>query len=50
MFLTKVVDSIKTHISCSKLFFFSLENRAVNKVMWTNIVDAGRREVTMLDT
>jgi hypothetical protein len=45
-FLTKVADSIKTHISCSKLFF---ENRAVYKITWTN-VDAVGREATVLDT
>ena len=37
VFLTKVVEKIKTYISCSTTFFF-FGNRAVYEIMWKNIV------------
>jgi hypothetical protein len=38
MFQTKVVENIKTHISCSMIFYS--ENRAVYEIIWKNIVDS----------
>jgi hypothetical protein len=45
MFQTKVVETIKTHILYSKIFFF--ENRAVYEIMWENIVETGRPQMTI---
>jgi hypothetical protein len=45
MFQRKVVEKIKTHISCSVNFFF--ENRAVHEIFWKNMVQAGRSQVTV---
>jgi hypothetical protein len=44
MFQTKVLETIKTHILYS-IFFF--ENRAVYKIMWENIVELGRTQMTI---
>ena len=44
MFHTKVVEKIKTHISCSVAFF---ENRTVYEIMWKNIVERGRPQMTI---
>jgi hypothetical protein len=44
MFQTKFVEKIKTHILCSVIFFF--ENPAVCEVVWENIVERGRPQVT----
>jgi len=43
----KVVEKIKTHILCSITFFFSPENRAVYEIMWKNIVERGRPQMTI---
>ena len=40
MFHIKVVEKIKTFISCWKLFFS--ENRAAYEVMWKNVVQPDR--------
>jgi hypothetical protein len=45
MFQTKVVEKIKTHILCSVTFFF--ENRAIYEIIWKNIVDRGRPQMTV---
>jgi hypothetical protein len=45
MFQTKVVEKIKTHILCSITFFF--ETRAVYEIMWENIVERGRPQLTI---
>ena len=54
MFQTKVVEQIKTHMLCSVTFFL---NRAVYEIMWKNIVEPDRPQITiwhmrhfMLDT
>ena len=44
MLQTKVVENIKTHILCS-IFFF--ENRAVNEIMWKNIVELHGLQITI---
>jgi len=44
MFQTKVVHKIKTHILCSVTFF---ENRAVYEIMWENIVERSRSQMTI---
>jgi hypothetical protein len=44
MFRTKVVEKIKTHILCSITFFL---NRALYEVMWKNIVEPGRPQMTI---
>jgi len=41
----KFVDKIKTHTSCSLIFFF--ENRAVYEIMWKNIVQSDRPQMAM---
>ena len=47
MFRTEVVEEIK-HTFCVKKFFFSFfENRVVYEIMWKNIVDRGRPQVTI---
>jgi len=45
MFQTKVVEKIKTHILYSVTFF--PENRAVYEIMWKNIVERGRPQITI---
>ena len=40
----KVVEKIKTHIVCSVTFF---ENRVVYEIIWKNIVDRGRPQMTV---
>jgi len=42
---TKVVEKIKKHILYSLNFFF--ENRAVCEIMWKNIVEQGRPQMTI---
>jgi hypothetical protein len=43
-FQTKVVEKIKTHIVVSNSYF---ENRAVYELIWTNIVERGKPQMTM---
>ena len=43
MFETKVVEKIKPHILCTVTF----ENRAVYEITWENIVERGRRQMTV---
>jgi hypothetical protein len=45
MFQTKVAEQIKTHISCSTTF--SPENRAVYEIMWKNMVEPDRPQMTI---
>jgi hypothetical protein len=45
MFQTEVVEKIKTHILRKIPFFF--ENRAFYEIMWKDIVDPGRPQVTI---
>ena len=45
MFETKVVQKIKTHILRSIPFYS--ENRAVYEIMWENIVERGRPQMTI---
>jgi len=46
MFQTKVVEKIKTRILCSMTFFF-FKNRAVYEIMWKNIVEPDRPQMTI---
>jgi len=46
MFQTKVVEKIQTHTLCS-IFNFYLENRAVCEIMWKNIVEPSRPQMTI---
>ena len=46
MFQIKVVEKIKTHILCS-VTFFPPENRAVYEIMWGNIVERDRAQMTI---
>jgi hypothetical protein len=46
MLQTKVVEKIKTHILCSVTFLFP-ENRAVYKIIWKNIIEPGRPQMTI---
>jgi hypothetical protein len=45
MFQTEIVEKIKTHNLCS--VFFSSENRAVYEIMWENIVEPYRPQITI---
>ena len=47
MLRTKLVEEIKTHVLCSKTFFFP-ENRAVYETKWKNTVQPGRPQMTIL--
>ena len=44
MFQTKVVEKIRTHFVFNNLFF---ENRAFYGIMWKNIVERGRPQMTI---
>jgi hypothetical protein len=44
MFQTKVVEEIKTYILCLMTFF---DNCAVYEIMWNNIVERGRPQMTI---
>ena len=46
MFQTKVVEKLETHILCS-IIFFSVENLTVYEIMWKNIVERGRPQMTI---
>ena len=46
MFRTKAVEKIKTYNMCSVTFFY--ENRAIYEVMWKNIVQPDRPQMTTL--
>jgi len=45
MFQIKLVEKIKTHFVFSKFFFF--ENRAVYEIIWQNIVQPDRPQMTI---
>ena len=45
MFQTKVVGKFKTPISCTITFFF--ENRAFYEIMWKNIVELDKPQMTI---
>jgi len=49
MFETEAVEKIKTHIlfSITFLFFFNKENHAIYEIMWKNIVEPGRPQMTI---
>jgi hypothetical protein len=44
MFQAKVVEKIRTHILCSVTF---AENRAVCEIMWINVVQLDRPQMTI---
>jgi len=43
MFRTNVVEKIKAHIVCSIIFF----NRAVDEIMWKNVVELDRPQMVI---
>ena len=45
MFLIKIVEEIKTQMLCSATFSF--EDRALYVIMWRNIVELGRTQMTI---
>ena len=49
MFQTKFVQKIKTHGLCTIAFFsfFFLENRVVYEIMWENLVELDRSQMTI---
>jgi len=47
MFQTKVVEKIKTRILCSIIFFSPPENCAVCEIMWKNIAEPERPQMTI---
>ena len=44
MFQVEVIEKLETHILCSLTFF--PENLAVHEIMWKNIVERGRTQMT----
>jgi len=46
MFQTAIVEKIKRHNLCSEFFFF-FENHAVYEIMWNNVVDPGKPQMTI---
>ena len=46
MFQTKVVDKIKSHVLRLVTFFFA-ESRAIYQIMWKNMVESDRLQVTI---
>jgi uncharacterized membrane protein len=46
MFRTKVVEKIKTHILCS-VYSPSPRNRVVYEIMWKNVVEPNRSQMTI---
>jgi len=46
MFQAVVLEQIKTRILCSVTFFF-FENRAIYEIMWKNIVEPDRLQMTI---
>jgi hypothetical protein len=46
MFQTIDVEKIKTHFTFNN---FSSENRAVYEIMWKNVIQPGRPQVTLRD-
>jgi len=42
-----ILEKIKTHILCSVTAFFFSENRAVYEVMWKNIVQPEKPQMTV---
>jgi hypothetical protein len=44
MFQTNIVEKFRTHILCSITFF---ENHAVYEIMWKNVVEWGRPQMTV---
>jgi hypothetical protein len=42
----RFVEEIKTHILCS-VIFFSFENRAVYEIMWRNVVEPVKPQMTI---
>jgi hypothetical protein len=44
VFYTKVIEKIKTRILCSITF---AENRAIYEIMWKNMLEPGRPQVTI---
>jgi len=45
-FSNRVADKIKTH-GYVKKFLFSFENHALFEIMWTNIVESDKSEMTI---
>jgi len=43
---TSVVEKIKTHILCSRIFFF-YKNFAIYEIMWKNMVEPGMLQMTI---
>jgi hypothetical protein len=43
----KIVEKMKARISCSRTFFFISENLTVYEIMWKNIVERGRPQMTI---
>ena len=47
MFQTDVVQKLKINILYSITIFFYFKNRAVYEIMWKNIVERGRPQMTL---
>ena len=44
----RVVEKIKTHSVLNKVFFFLSENGTVYEIMWKNVVEPGRSQMTKM--
>ena len=47
MFHAKPVEKIKTHILCSISFFIFFFSKVVYEILWKNIVEPGRPQMTI---
>ena len=47
MFQTIVVDKIKTHVLCSITFFFFFRKSCLYEIMWKNVLESGRPQMTI---
>ena len=45
MFETKVLEKIKTHILCCHFFF--TENRVIYEIIWENMVESDKSQMTI---
>ena len=45
--MRKIAEEIKTRILCSITFFFLFENHAVYEIMWKNMVELDRPQMTI---
>jgi hypothetical protein len=47
IFQTKAAEKIRKHILCWVIFFFPPENYAIYEIMWKNVVEPERPQITI---